>query len=121
MVRKLKVSERETSDQLAPSDAQVATRAKMVNSVTLQTVVVCMAFMILTLPAVVWNATSYIKLSTEIIDLYQYVLKAVIQAGLYNLGDVNFCVNFYLYCLTGSKFRHELKRVLCSLQRKTRN
>ena len=121
MVRKLRVSERETSDQLAPSDAQVATRAKMVNSVTLQTVVVSMAFMILTLPVAVWNATSYLKVSNEITDLYQYVLNTVIQGSLYNLGEANFCVNFYLYCLTGSKFRNELKRVLCRFQRKTLN
>ena len=61
MVHKLKVSVREASDQLAPTNAQVATRAKTVNSVTLQTVVVSITFMILTLPEAVWNATFYFK------------------------------------------------------------
>ena len=117
LVRKLRMSfrELEAGDQLACRDTQLTSRAKTVNSVTLQAVVVSITFLVLTLPVAVWNASSYMWLAQAVTsDLHEFVRQAVTETVLYMLSETNYCVNFYIYCLTGRKFRNELKKKYCA-------
>ena len=119
LVRKLRVSVREASDQLATSETQTVSRAKTVNSITLQAVGVSCAFIVLTLPLSVWNLTSFIFPGDHIADLHKFVVRVVIQDICYWLGYINYSVNFYLYCLTGSRFRNQFTNICCSFSKGT--
>ena len=55
LVHKLRVSVREASDQLATSETQTVSRARTVNSVTLQAVGVSCAFIVLVSPISIYN------------------------------------------------------------------
>ena len=100
LVSKLTVSFREAGDQLAASDTHMTSRSKTVSSVTLQAVVVSISFLVLTLPVAVWNTTSYLFPDHVATDLLAFALRALAESTLYVLLDTNYCVNFYLYCLT---------------------
>ena len=114
MVLKLRVSVREASDQLATGATQLTSRSKTVNSITLQAVVVSTVFVVLTVPVTAWNATSYVWSDRDVTDLHSLSVRLILQYSLYFISYCNYCVNFYLYCLTGSKFRNEFKSILCS-------
>ena len=116
LVVKLRVSVREASDQLATGDTQLTDRRKTVSSITLQAVVVSTVFVVVTLPVAVWNGSSYVWSDEVVTDLHSLSVRLVTQQSLYLLSFFNYCANFYLYCLTGSRFRNELKYMLCSCQ-----
>ena len=123
LVRKLRVSVREASDQLATSETQTVSRAKTVNSVTLQAVGVSCAFIVLTSPVSIYNI---MKLASEekhmtMTDLHTFAVLKVIESSFHMLRYMNYCVNFYLYCLTGSKFRNQFKNVICFLCQKEKH
>ena len=121
LVYKLRVSVREASDQLATSETQTVSRAKTVNSVTLQAVGVSCAFIVLTSPVAVWNMTSYTFRGKYMTDLYTFAVHQTIQDTFYTLGEMNYSVNFYLYCLTGSRFRKKFKSIVFFLFRKEKH
>ena len=115
LVRKLRVSVREASDQLATSETQTVSRAKTVNSVTLQAVGVSCAFIILSSPVSIVNIMSLTSPGRYkyITDLHAFALHKMIESISHMLRYMNYSVNFYLYCLTGRKFRNQFKNVLC--------
>ena len=68
-------------------------------------------FIILTLPiclsSMVYEHTSdmqFEKMNSKLLDAMHIT---------FMIMSFNFCVNFFLYCLTGSKFRQELNTMLC--------
>ena len=115
LVYKLRVSVREASDQLATSETQTVSRAKTVNSVTLQAVGVSCAFIVLASPISIYNVvslTSHGKYMT-IADLYTFAVLETVESIFHTFFYMNYSVNFYIYCLTGSKFRNQFKNFIC--------
>ena len=119
LIVKLRASVKSVSDQLATSDIQQASRVTSANSVTLTAIIVSLTFVFLTLPLALYNTVIFAigrSHTSETRDLLIFIGNIV-----YYLGDINFCINFYLYCLTGKKFRNEFKIIFCGwLERLTR-
>ena len=85
----------------AGSECQKDSRQKKASSVTITIIIVSVAFVVITIPAQVYNTFFYGYASSDF-DYFLYDFFFV-----YALS--NFGWNFYLYCLTGSKFREEFK------------
>ena len=87
-------------------------RKKQASSMTVTLVVVSMAFIVLNLPlSVVQVLGFYHQMAGSLDYFYQSDVIAHCFAIATALWQTNSAVNFYLYCLTGSKFRRELKRM----------
>ena len=92
---------------------QANTRSKKVSSVTLTLVVVSTTFILLCLPLSVHIILdTFNVISTSDNDLESKTPNRFIYAFVSILWYCNSAVNFYLYCLTGSKFRTECIRVI---------
>ena len=111
LVWKLTVSVREARQRLTPGNTeQFVTRNKAANSVTLTVIIVSMTFIILTLPnglyLIVFFPLFDFKTSRGYAEALLY--NTIIFLMLY----CNMAVNFYLYCLTGKRFRQEFYNIL---------
>jgi hypothetical protein len=91
--------------------AKDAARVKKVNSVTLTTVAVSLAYIVLTMPMTVYMMTSYISIDATTITP-NFVRTVLFQRSSLIVLYFNYAVNFYLYCLTGSKFRAQFFRLV---------
>ena len=111
LVWKLTVSVREARQRLTPGNTeQFETRNKAANSVTLTVIIVSLIFIILTLP----NGL-YLTVFWALFD--DQTLRGIAEGYLYNtiiflMLYCNMAVNFYLYCLTGRRFRQESYNIL---------
>ena len=111
LVWKLTVSVREARQRLTPGNTeQFKTRNKASNSVTLTVIIVSLTFIILTLP----NGL-YLTMFLALFD--DQTLRGIAEGYLYDtiiflLLYCNMAVNFYLYCLTGRRFRQEFYNIL---------
>ena len=102
---KLTGAMREAKDKFsARSENQKDSRQKKVSSVTVTIITVSVAFVIITVPFMIYSSVFYASTSSEI-HLFLYDV-------LFVIGLFNFAWNFYLYCLTGSKFREEFKKIM---------
>ena len=113
-MKKLAASVREANLTLSAGQCgQAKSREKKVSSVTLTLVIVSITFIILCLPF-----SLYILLTDFVLDkipgknVFSRSLKELVYEIINWLWCWNSAVNFYLYCLTGSKFRTECLRVL---------
>ena len=109
LIVKLRASVKSASGQLATSDIQQASRVTSANSVTLTAIIVSLTFVFLTLPLALFNTVTFVvgrSHTSQTRDLLIFIGNIV-----YHLGDINFSINFYLYCLTGKKFRDEFKNI----------
>ena len=79
-------------------------REKKASSVTVTIIIVSGAFVLITVPLTTYNTFFHVYASSAI-DYFLYDLFFV-------FGMSNFAWNFYLYCLTGSKFREEFKKIM---------
>ena len=86
---------------------------KKATSITVTLVTVSTAFLVLTLPMSFIQILSFVLWMTET-ELNSRTLFYLKQLS-YPLWYVNSCINFYVYCLTGSKFRREAKQILSCL------
>ena len=93
-------------------------RASRVSSMTLTLILTSSAFLLLSLPVCVYHVRE-----TSILPLSDVQLNEESQAKtdmLYTVSVMpwycNCCVNFFLYCISGRKFRAEMKRLLCERQ-----
>ena len=77
---------------------------KKASSVTVTIITVSGAFVLITVPLTTHN-TFFHGYASGAIDYFLYDLFFV-------FGMSNFVWNFYLYCLTGSKFREEFKKIM---------
>ena len=84
----------------AGSECQKDSRQKKASSVTVTIIIVSVAFVVVTIPLQTVNTVFYGYDS----DLGYYLYDVFFVFALTNFGW-----NFYLYCLTGSKFREEFK------------
>jgi len=82
----------------AGSECQKDSRQKRASSVTVTIIIVSVAFVVITIPAQVYNTFFYGYAS----DFGNFLYDVFFVFALTNFGW-----NFYLYCLTGSKFREE--------------
>ena len=88
----------------AGSSDQLDNRQRKVSSVTVTLVVVSAAFLLLTLPMSVFLMLyQFINVEEE----YMYYAFELFRALCNCLWTCNSAINFYVYCLTGSKFRAE--------------
>ena len=113
LVKKLTASVREANLKLSAGQCgQAKAREKKVSSVTLTLVVVSVTFILLCLPFSLCLILIEFVLE-EIPDENRFALSlSYFMYALVNaLWYCNSAVNFYLYCLTGSKFRTECLRM----------
>ena len=83
---------------------QKDSREKKASSVTVTIITVSGAFVLITVPLTTYN-TFFHGYASGAIDYFLYDLFFV-------FGMSNIAWNFYLYCLTGSKFREEFKKIM---------
>ena len=114
LVWKLKVSIREAEVSLGYDQAdKINDRKKKATSITVTLVAVSTAFLILTFPMSFVQILNFIMwmngtLNTGPPSVALYYTQQI----SYPLWYANSCINFYLYCLTGAKFRREAKEIL---------
>jgi hypothetical protein len=93
--------------------AQALARSKATLSLTLTAIVVSLTFVVLTLPSIVYVA---MKISAATGPSSPIAEEKFIQTFFSAISDVmlecSFAVNFYLYCLTGRRFRNEFLKVM---------
>ena len=117
LVWKLKVSVREAEFSLGHGQVdRVIDRKKKATSITVTLIAVSVAFLILTSP------TSFIHIRVFIAWLNGSVWLLISSRDFYYAQHLsrpfwymNSCINFYVYCLTGSKFRREAKQIFSCL------
>ena len=113
LVWKLKVSVREAEDSLGAGQVDTITdRKKKATSITVTLIAVSVAFLVLTFPMSFVQVLAFIAWLTESrASLFNsrghYYSKHLSRQFWY----MNSCINFYVYCLTGSKFRREAKKI----------
>ena len=117
LVWKLKVSIREAEVNLGPCQAdRMNNRKKKVSSMTVTLVTVSVAFLTLTFPMSFIQILNFIFWTSGSIDVLNSSKVIYYAWGIsFPLWYLNSCINFYVYCLTGSKFRKEAKQMLCCL------
>lgn len=80
------------------------------NALTATLLIVCLVFMLLTLPHAIFSISALLLHShRRTIDVQTWHLLAGV------LRYVNNAINFFLYCLSGQPFRTELWRLFCRL------
>ena len=78
-------------------------REKKASSVTVTIFIVSTAFVFATAPLATYN-TFFFDYALRDVDYFLYDV-------FFMFGTANFAWNFYLYCLTGSRFREEFKNI----------
>ena len=117
LIGKLRVSIREVGEQLATSDTELASRKKTASSVTLTAIVVSIEFVLLTLPLPVNHIVTYLILGMPgIKSVHDLAVRFLFGSTCFFSYYLSHIVNFYLYCLTGKKFRDEVKNIFGSLR-----
>ncbi|KAL8613201.1 hypothetical protein ACOMHN_043010 [Nucella lapillus] len=118
---KLRASVKAADKHLAHGDSeQVQARERAANSVTLTVMVVSLVFLVLTLPAAIFAILSHSAMVTVVLDLsliHKSLRLIVVNDVCVLLGISNGAVNFYLYCLTGRRFREEFIKIMCLWRR----
>ena len=109
----LNVSIREAKHSLGSAHTDgVSGRKKQASSMTVTLFTVSMAFIVLILPMSCVQILGFYHHMVGSLDYYhQSEFIAYWYVIAMALWQCNSAVNFYLYCLTGSKFRRELKRM----------
>ena len=113
LVLKLRRSVKDADDQLTTTDTQQASRERKANSVTLTAIVVSAVFIVLTSPQAIYNTFSFKNTNSETGNVDDLALRFFLQKTFNMIGYFNYSVNFYLYCLTGEKFRKEFRKIMC--------
>lgn len=100
---------------------QLNSRTKKVSSMTVTLIAVSVTFFLLSAPlSFYFIIAPYTPGYSELSQLYREIRSfSFIFVNL--LWYSNSAVNFYLYCLTGSKFRKEAKELFCCVQKDTVN
>ena len=115
LVWKLKISVREAEVSLRSGQAdRITDRKKKATSITVTLIAVSVAFLILTFPMSCIQIFLFIEWffngSTEL--LFASRTFFFVRLISFEFWYTNSCINFYVYCLTGSKFRREAKQIL---------
>ena len=92
-------------------------REKAARSVTLTVIVVSLTFLILTLPVSAFYVLSYVAKEYNEVKGHEYAKLYFFYTLCYLLAMSNSAVNFYLYCLTGRRFREEFLQIMLCWKR----
>ena len=115
LVWKLRLSLREAKLSLGSGQAdRINDRKKKAKSISITLIAVSTAFLLLTFPMSCYqliNFVFWINTGTVLVLKSLRVFYYIHQIS-YPLWYANGCINFYIYCLTGSKFRREAKQIL---------
>ena len=88
-------------------------RKKKATSISITLIVVSTAFLLLTFPMSFYQILTFIYWMNGSINTVKSSRAAYYTRQIsYPLWYVNSCINFYIYWLTGSKFRREAKQIL---------
>ena len=105
LVWKLSVAVKEAREKFSTGrEDQTDSRRKKASSITVTIIIVSTAFVLITVPLSTYN-TFFFGFASRNIDYFLYDFFFV-------FGLFNFAWNFYLYCLTGSKFRREFRKIM---------
>ncbi|KAL8606302.1 hypothetical protein ACOMHN_024197 [Nucella lapillus] len=108
---KLAASMKEVSQAVSSTkEEQKSNRQKRVSSATVTVIIVSMAFVLITLPLMTYNTFfhGYASKDEQSRQFHYFLYDFFFVFGL-----SNFAWNFYLYCLTGTKFRREFLKIVC--------
>ena len=114
LVWKLKLSLREAKLNLGSGQAdRINDRKKKAMSISITLIAVSTAFLLLTFPMSFYQILKFMFWINGSIDTLRSS-RAVYYTRKISLPlwYANSCINFYIYCLTGSKFRREAKQIL---------
>ena len=114
LVKTLIASVRENTLKLSAIHSdQTTSRQRKVSSVTLTLVVVSAAFIVLSLPDCIRILVRYLSPPASVADDLKFLVAIDFLFEVFGyMWNANSAVNFYLYCLTGAKFRAECLCVL---------
>ena len=85
---------------------------------TIMLLLVTTLFLILLIPTYIrFIYTSFVKGNTP----SRFAGHELFTRVSHNLYTTNSCINFFLYCISGKKFRNDLKEILCSDQNRTQS
>ncbi|XP_076437359.1 neuromedin U receptor homolog nmur-2-like [Babylonia areolata] len=114
LVWKLTMSVKMAGKQLTQGDSdQVQASRRAANSITLTVAVVSVTYIVLTLPVSVDFVRSFFAVSHGTLTGYEMAYASFVDAVTSLMDHTNPAVNFYLYCLTGRRFREEFLKVVC--------
>ena len=101
------------------NDRRQKTMKNTENQLTIMLLLVTTLFLVLMIPTYVrFLLFSFIGRDTP--EKYANVM--LLYHFSYNLYNTNSGINFFLYCISGQKFRNDVKQTLCScFERKTSN
>ena len=91
------------------------TRARKASSLSVTIVITSAAFLVFTLPISAFSLSSYTQKHSVAEDIHSMAKISFAYAACILLWYCNCSINFYLYCLSGTKFRNEAKDLLMSL------
>ena len=114
LVWKLRVSLREAEVSLGSGQAdRIDNRKKKATSITVTLIAVSAAFFIPTFPMSFTQTLQFVFWKSGSVDVLMASRAYYYAVNLsYPLWYAKSCINFYVYCLTGSKFRKEAKQIL---------
>ena len=93
-------------------------RKRNVSSTTVTVMAVSMSFLSFSLPLMIYVNVIF---TPDITDPETRAYYRFLHGVLFMVGFSNFAVNFYLYCLTGSRFRQQFRTMVCGRQGDTRD
>ena len=112
LVRRVGQSLREARETLAEGRSdQFASRDKKLSSMTLTLIITSVAFFLLASPVTVFNLWEMTSGYATVNDVRLLATSELaVSVGVVMLY-LNFAINFYLYCLTGARYRAEFVRL----------
>ena len=113
IVCKLVNTQRENSSLQTLSLDETRKRKLTASSVTVMLVVVSVSFLVLTLPYTIYYILTVV-FTEKASDAHSEAKDLLIAASLILIADLNHCLNFLLYFVSGKTFRHDLKKLFCS-------
>ncbi|XP_025104464.1 probable G-protein coupled receptor 139 [Pomacea canaliculata] len=114
LIWKVRTSLRETKQNLASGhSSQIQARHKKSSSMTVTLIVISIAFIVLTLPLSMYFV--YARTFSQGADDDPTIAAAneLALASTSVLFFFNYAINFYIYCLTGNKYRTECAKLFC--------
>ena len=114
LVWKLRLSLREAKFSLGSGQAdRINDRKKKATSISITLIAVSTAFLLLTFPMSFYQIITFMFwMHGSVRTLRSLRVFYYIHQISFPLWYANSCINFYVYCLTGSKFRREAKQIL---------
>ena len=99
---------------------QIDDRQKRASATTVTLIVVSTAFVVLTLPITVKNIlfSLYTSDFTHSHKPQYIAVRSFFDSLAYMLFYWNYAINFYVYCLTGTRFRREFEKIVCCWRKK---